>query len=145
VRAILHQGDEADLRKGAAPAAGAGPAEGFIVGRIVGDIERAAVDADQPPAPIPGAPRRLGGDRPNHLVVQLTQRLPSKPRTGLRDAGLPRHLDLNRRVQPLDALQQATKHLPTGRLHEQRQSDYVIDHHVSRKIALPDTRFAGRL
>jgi len=27
MRAILHKGDEADLRKGAAPAAGAGPAE----------------------------------------------------------------------------------------------------------------------
>jgi len=109
-----------------------------------GDIERAAVDADQPPAPVPSAPRRLGGDRPNHLVVQLTQGFPSKPRTGLRDAGLPRHLDLHGRVKPLACPPTSTEAPPIGRLHVQRQSNYVIDHHVSRKIALPDTRFAGR-
>ena len=43
------------------------------------------------------------------------------------------------------AIQQAAQHLTTGRPHVQRQRDHVIDHHVSRQMALPDTGFACRV
>src|SRR5512135_2182254 len=74
VRAILHQGDETDLRKGAAAPAGAGPPESFVVGRFIGDVEGTAVQAQRTPAAVPGsfgrkgrrsaAPPRRGADAP---------------------------------------------------------------------------------
>src|SRR5512144_1004064 len=54
VRAILHQGDETDLWKGAAAPAGSGPPESFVVGRFIGDLEGTAVQAHQTPAAVPG-------------------------------------------------------------------------------------------
>ena len=46
MRAVLHQTDEADLREGAFAMTRAGPAEGGLDGRVIGDVERAAVKAD---------------------------------------------------------------------------------------------------
>jgi hypothetical protein len=46
VHAVLDQGNEADLRKGAAATAAAGPAECLAVGRIIRDVQRAAIQAD---------------------------------------------------------------------------------------------------
>ena len=77
--------------------------------------------------------------------MQLPYRLPSQPRARLRNARLARHLDRHRRIeQPLDALQQTAKHLAIRRVHIQSQRDHVVDHDMSRKIALPDTGCPGR-
>ncbi len=144
MRAVFHQRDEADLRKGAFAVAGAGPAEGRFQRRVVGDIERAAVEADEAPALEPSALGRRRGDGPHQFVVQAAQRLGAEPGAGLRNAGFSGHLQRRRRVaQPTDALQQATQHLPAGRVHEQRHHDDVIDHHMSRQITLADAGLAG--
>jgi hypothetical protein len=43
VRAVLDQGNKADLRKGAAATAAAGPAECLVVGRVIRNVQRAAI------------------------------------------------------------------------------------------------------
>ena len=138
VRAILDQRDKADLRISAGAATGSRAAEGGLVCRLIGHIKCAAIQADQPPLPIPGPPRRFDCDWPHHLVVQFAHRLPSEPRAGLRDAGSARHLDgLRWTEQPLDAFQQASQNLARRTLlHVQRQSDDVIHHHMRRQITL---------
>lgn len=92
VRAVLHQRDEADLRVGTRAPAGAGPPERCLVGRLVGDIQGAAVQAYQTPSPlrrgfgrraaVPGSFGRGISDRPHHLVMEPPHRLPAEPRAG---------------------------------------------------------------
>jgi len=86
VRAVLDQGHKANLRISTAAAAGAGPAEGRVVGRLIGNVQRAAIQADQTPVPIPGPTGRTNRDRLHHRVMQLAHRFPSEPRAGLRNA-----------------------------------------------------------
>src|SRR5271156_1562466 len=86
MRAVLHQGDEADLRIGAFAMAGARPAEDSLQRRFVGDVERAAVEADQAPMLEPGALGRGRRDGPHRLVVQTPHGLVAEPRARLRNA-----------------------------------------------------------
>jgi hypothetical protein len=69
-----------------------GFAEGVSIFRLVGNVQRAAIEADQAPMPIPGTLGGLRGDGLDDLVVELTQRLPSQPDSSLGDAGPHRHL-----------------------------------------------------
>ena len=96
MRAVFHQGDEADLRIGAFAVARAGPAEGGLERWLVGDVERAAVEADQAPMLEPGALGRRRRDRPHRLVVQAAHGLLAEPRASLRNAGFSGHLDRRR-------------------------------------------------
>lgn len=135
---ILDQCHEADLRVGAAAATAPGPPERQIVRLLVGDIERTAVKADQPPVPVPGPLRRPNRNRRHDRIIQVAQRLPPEPRARLRDARLARHLERHRGInQPLNAFQQTAQHLAIRGLHVERQRDHVIDYDMRRQIALP--------
>jgi hypothetical protein len=144
VRAVLHQRDEADLRIGAFAVAGARPAEGGLQRGLVRDVERAAVEADQPPMLEPGALGRRRRDRPHRLVVQPAQDLVAEPRASLRNAGFPRHLDRRREAsQPLETFQQPAQHLSARRIHEERHRDDVVYHDMSGQFTLANARLAG--
>src|SRR5277367_1785945 len=105
MRAALDQRDETDLRIGALAVTGAGAPESLLVGGIVGDIERAAVQTDQPPALVPGASSRGRGDGAREFVVQPHDRFKAEPGPGLRNARLARNLARGRPLQPTQALQ----------------------------------------
>jgi len=60
---LLQQAHKADLRIGARAPARRRATQGLLVTFGVGHIQRAAVQTHQPPAPIPGAFRALGGHR----------------------------------------------------------------------------------
>jgi hypothetical protein len=92
MRAVLDQGHEAELREGALATARLGAPEGGAVLVGVGDVEAGAVQADQPPPPVPGAPRGACRERPHHLLVQSPQRRLAQAGAGLRDAAPARHL-----------------------------------------------------
>jgi hypothetical protein len=96
MRAVFNQRDEADLRIGAFAVACAGPTERGFQRRLVGDIERAAVEADQSPVLEPRALGRRRRDRPQRLVVQAAHHLVAEPRASLRNTGFSGHLDRRR-------------------------------------------------
>src|SRR5215212_10316558 len=84
VRAVLDQGDKAELREGALATARLGTPEGAAVLFGVGKIEAGAVQADQLPPPIPCPLGGGGRDRPRHLLVQAAQRRLAEAAAGLR-------------------------------------------------------------
>src|SRR3954465_3734042 len=86
MRAVLHQSYEAKLRESALATAGARRPEAGAVPGCVGPLPAGAVQADQPPRPIP---RPLGGvrrNRPDPLLIQPMQRRLAQAGAGLRDA-----------------------------------------------------------
>ena len=143
VGAVLQQGYKANLRISAGTAAGPRTRESIFVDLLVGHVEGAAIQAHQPPLPVPGAPRIAHGDRLNQLIVQLPHRLPTQPRAGLRDPRLARHPHSRRWIaKPLHPFQQTAQYLAIGRLHIQSQSDHIVDNHRRRKIALTNAGLA---
>jgi hypothetical protein len=65
--------------------------------------------------------------------VELTQGFPAEPGARLRDARLAGHLERGGGIeQPLQAFQQAAQDLAIRGLHEQRQGDHVVHHHMRR-------------
>src|SRR5215208_1187702 len=93
MRAVLYQSHEAKLRESALATAGAWIPEAGAVLCGVSHIQAGAVQADQPPRPIPRPLAGAGRNRPDHLLIQLPQRRLAQAAAGLRDAALARHLD----------------------------------------------------
>src|SRR5437868_8368225 len=76
---ILDQGDKADLGIARGTPGTGWLAECCRIGRGIGHIQRAAVQTDEPPLPIPCSLRPGGGERSDNLVMQLLQWLRSNP------------------------------------------------------------------
>src|SRR5208282_6752635 len=128
VCSILDQGYEPQLRKGAIATAGGRPLKSFIVSLLVGDIQRASVQAHQAPTLEPSAFRRFNGDRLYNFVVQLPNRFPPQSCTSLRDSRFSCHLDNRiRSHKPLDSFEKATQDFTVRRLHIQSQGDNIVD------------------
>ena len=143
MRAVLHQSYEAKLRESALATAGARRPEAGTVLLGVGHIQAGAVQADQPPLPIP---RPLGGVRRNrahHLLVELAQRRLAQAGAGLRDTAPARHLDRPSAPEPAQALQEAAQDLAGAGAHVERQGNRVVDHNLGRQVALALARPAG--
>src|SRR3990170_2784427 len=141
---VLDQGYKPQLWKGATSPAGRRPGESLFIFLLVGNVQRAAIETDQAPAPIPSAFRRFNGDWFHNIIVQLLDRLPPQARTRLRDTRFAGYLDYRSRSRkPLYPLQKATQDLAVRRVHVQRQCNHVIDYHVGRKIPLSKARLAG--
>ena len=141
--AALHQANHPHLREGALSMAVSGPPERGLQRRIVCDVKRAAVQTYQPPTLEPGALRARPADRLHRFLVEPFQRLRPKPRAGLRNARLRRHLDRPAAiVQPMDALQKTTQHFAVRSGHEQRHGDHVVDHQMRRQFPLALARLA---
>src|SRR5207249_3931320 len=73
MRAILQKRNEAQLRISTGSPAGGWPSEFVFVLLGVGDIQRAAVQADQSPGSIPRSARLLRSNRYNDLLIQPPQ------------------------------------------------------------------------
>src|SRR4051794_23889955 len=142
MRAILHQRHEAKLWEGTLAATGARSAEVSDVLGGVADIQAGAVQADQPPLPIPRPFGRARRNRLYHLLVQPAQRRFAQPTAGLRDATLARHLDRLRTPQPAQPFQQTAQNLSGAATHVERQRNGVVDHHLCRQVALALARLA---
>src|SRR5215208_4051581 len=143
MRAVLYQSHEAKLREGALATAGARIPKAGAVLLGVGHIQAGAVQADQPPRPIP---RPLGGvrrNRPDPLLIQAMQRRRAQAGAGLRNAAPARHLDRLSAPEPAQALQEAAQDLAGAGTHVERQGNSVVDHNLSRQIALALARPAG--
>jgi hypothetical protein len=137
MRAVLHERDEAKLREGAVPPAGARPAKRRRVVRFIGHIQRAAVQAHQPQSVIPRPFARRTGDRLHHLVMQLAHHFPAQARARLGDPGPTSDLDPDRGTeQPLHTFQQAAQHFAIGGAHVERQGDDVVHYNRRRQITL---------
>jgi hypothetical protein len=143
MRAVLQQADQAQLREraGATPRSRTTKTGG--VGRAVGDIKSAAVQADQPPVAIPRPPRGRRRDRPHQPLIQLPQRLFPQPAARLGDGAFARHLDRRRPPDRAQPVQQAAQHLAQARSHVERQRDDVVDHHMCQQIAFTLARTAA--
>ena len=141
VGAILHERDKAHLRVGTAPPTRRGATEGLHVFLLVGHLQRTAVQTHQTPAPVP-SPQGVGaGHGLHHFVMQLPQDGPAQPRARLRNSRFAGDLHAPARPpQPRQAFQQTAQHLTIGHLHEQRQSNDIVNDHVRRQIALPPAR-----
>ena len=83
VRAQFAEGQQPDLGEGPLGAPGGGPAEGACVVRGVGQVERGAVEAHQPPAAVEGPDGLVGGHGAGGLEEQLPQRRDAEPAPGL--------------------------------------------------------------
>src|SRR5208337_546252 len=146
VCSILDQGYEPQLRKGAIATAGGRPLKSFLVSLLVGDIQRAPVQADGMPTLVPSTFSRFHRDRLYNFVVQLPNRFPSQACTSLRDSRFASHLDNRiRSHKPLDSFEKATQDFTVRRLHIQSQGDNIVDNHVRRQIPLPDAYLSGAL
>ena len=143
---VLDQRDKPNLREGARAATGPGAPKGVRIALLIGDIQSTAVYADQMPTPIPAPRFRRPPHRADHGIMQGLQRFGPQARPGLRDTRPAHHPGACRRVaQPLQAFQQAAQDLAVRRLHVERQSDHVIDHHVRGQVPLTDTLPTRRL
>jgi len=135
--AALDQGDETDLRIGAGAPGGGGATELGLDGRVLGDIQGAAVDADDAPLAIPGPRSLWRGNGMDDLIVKALEGLPTEAGAGLGDGRLPGDMQLVRgALQPAEAFHEAAQDLPAGGLGEQSQGDDVIDHHMGRQVAM---------
>src|SRR3954464_8609347 len=111
--------------------------------RQEGHIQAGPVQADQPPRPIP---RPLGGshrNRAHHLLVELAQRRLAQAGAGLRDTAPARHLDRPSAPEPAQALQEAAQDLAGAGAPVERQGNRVVDHNLSRQVALTLARPPG--
>src|SRR3982750_4023072 len=143
MRAVFDQSHEAKLRKSALATAGAWIPQARAVLLGVGHTQAGAVQADQPPRPIP---RPLGGShrkRAHHLLVELAQWRLAQAGAGLRDAAPARHPDRLSAPEPAQALQEAAQDLARAGAHVEGQRNRVVDHNLGRKIALALARPAG--
>jgi hypothetical protein len=143
VRAILHQRHKAQLWEGALATAGPGHAKFDPVRRGVGHLQAGAIQADQPPVPVPRPLAGAGSDGAHHFLIEPAQRRFAQTTARLRNAALARHLDRLGTPQPAQPLQQAAQHLARARTHVERQGDGVVDHHLRRQITLALARPAS--
>ena len=88
MRARLGEGQQAQLRKAALAARGWRTAEALHEFGRVGQIDRGAVQADQPAPAIPGAGRVGGGKRRGNARKQRLERGRTEPGAGPADGGL---------------------------------------------------------
>src|SRR3954464_13594814 len=106
-------------------------------------IQAGAVQAHQPPRPIP---RSLGGvrrNRPDPLLIQPMQPRLAQAGAGLRDAAPARYLDRLSAPEPAQALQEAAQDLAGAGAHVERQGNRVVDHNLGRQVAFALARPAG--
>jgi hypothetical protein len=94
---VLQQGHETELGISAFAPAGSGPPIGLLVVEGVGHVQRAAVQADQAPIPVPSPLGAFVGDRANQASVESAQRL------GPQAAARPRNAGRAGRLPKLDA------------------------------------------
>ena len=80
---ILDQRNKAKLRERALTARGRGTTKRSYVGGRIRDIQGAAVQADQTHAAVPGTLGALNGNGADQVIMQFTNRLPSKAFAGL--------------------------------------------------------------
>ena len=134
-----------NLAEADVPSTGTRAPEGLVVLRRIGDVQPAAIQADQSPLSIPTTLGALLGNGAYHRIIESLQWLGPQAASGLRDARFSGHFHFRRRVQqPLHTFQQATQYLPIGGPQIQRQRDDVIDHDM-RSSAFPKLRFVALL
>jgi hypothetical protein len=90
VRAQLTEGQQPDLREGPLGPARRGAAEGACVVRGIGQIERGAVEAHQPPASVERPDRLVSGHGASGLKEQVPQGGDAEPAAGLGEGGVGR-------------------------------------------------------
>src|SRR5680860_1474498 len=133
--AALGQSHQPQLReRRALPTGMTRPPESLVVVRGVGDIQRRAVHADQPPTAVetPRGPR--GSHRHATPLEQRLHRLGPQPGTRLRDRRLARHRPGPRPPGlPAEPLNQAAHHLLIARGGEQRHPQHVVDDQTRRQ------------
>ncbi len=111
---------------------------------VSGQVDRGAVQADQPAAAVPGARRAGLGQRAGHAREQLPERVGAEPGPGSGDGGLAGQARVRAgRAQPAQALQQAAQDLAVGGLGIEGQRDDVVDHQAGRQLTLPLAPAAG--
>ena len=103
--------------------------------RQVGDVDRRAIEADQPEFPVPRARRSRLGQRPGDPAEQFAQRRFAQAHAGLGDGRLARQS--HRRpvpAQPAQALDQFAQHRVIRGVGIERQSHHVIDDEARQQL-----------
>jgi hypothetical protein len=143
VGATLGEGHHPELGvRGTLPAPGARPTEVRGVGLCVGHIERRAVQAHEPEAPVEGASCGRRGERPAGPREQLGERRAPEACPRLADGGLAGDLPVRGPARsPGEALGEAAEHLLVARLGEEGHGEDVVDDEARRQE--PVALFAG--
>jgi hypothetical protein len=141
---IFYQRHQTNLRESTLTTARSWPSECLLVFLGISHIQRRAVYRHQLPGTVPSTPCTCFGYGYHRLIMQSPQRLGAQPASCLRNTRSTRNLDsIAWAEQPSDSFQKAPQNLLVGRLHVKRQSDHIIDNHMSGKVPLALARPLG--
>ena len=137
VRADLHHRRHTRLRERRTAARRSRQPEPLAVARLVGQVQRRAVEGHETQPPVPCAGRPGTRQRGHAAVAKRQKRRRAQPRPRPRDRGLARDPHRKVRRYPPKAVDKAAQDLAGRDRPEQRHRDHVVDHHLGRKVAPP--------